>query len=123
MKLRIVRLIAGFAVVAFLVLGPALFAAADVVGTPDAVVAQEESPYTPPEINSADVPSWLEPLQPLARLPLWGQAAVLSAGVAGMFFVVPMVFRWVWNLGPESDENRNGGEQQNQGSNGAHRAE
>jgi hypothetical protein len=39
--------------------------------------------------------------EPLAALPLWGQAAVLSAGVAGMFFVVPMVFRWVWSLGPD----------------------
>jgi hypothetical protein len=47
----------------------------------------------------------------LARLPLWGQAAVLSAGVAGMFFVVPMVFRWVWSLGPESEEEDEGGDQ------------
>ena len=105
MNFRTIRLMAGLAVVVFLVLGPALFAAADVV-SPDAVVAQEESPYTPPEINSADVPSWLEPLQPLARLPLWGQAAVLSAGVAGMFFVVPMVFKWVWNLGDDPTERK-----------------
>jgi hypothetical protein len=105
MRLRMMRLMAGLAVVVFLVLAPALFAAAE-VETPDAVVAQEEAPYSPPEINSAEVPSWLEPLQPLARLPLWGQAAVLSAGVAGLFFVVPMAFRWVWNLGDDPTERK-----------------
>jgi hypothetical protein len=102
MRFRMLRFLAGVAVVAFLVLGPALIVAADTF----AVVAQEEAPYTPPEINSVDVPSWLEPLEPLARLPLWGQAAVLSAGVAGMFFVVPMVFRWVWNLGDDPTERK-----------------
>jgi hypothetical protein len=102
MRFRTLRFLAGVAVVAFLVLGPALFAAADVV-MPVAVVAQEEAPYTPPEINSVEMPSWLEPLEPLARLPLWGQAAFLSAVVAGMFFVVPMVFRWVWNLGDPTE--------------------
>lgn len=100
-----VRLLAGFAVVAFLVLGPALFAASD-ASAAAAVVAQEEAPYTPPEINSVDVPDWLQPLEPLARLPLWGQAAVLSAGVAGMFFVVPLVFRWVWSLGDDPTERK-----------------
>jgi hypothetical protein len=113
MRFRIVRLLAGFAVVAFLVLGPALFvSAADdgMAGDGRIVVAQEESPYTPPDINSVDMPSWLEPLEPLARLPLWGQAAVLSAGVAGMFFVIPMAFRWVWNLG-EDRQNGNGVEE------------
>jgi hypothetical protein len=109
MRFRIVRLLAGFAVVAFLVLGPALFVSAADDGVANQVVtAQEESPYTPPEFNSVEMPSWLEPLEPLARLPLWGQAAVLSAGVAGMFFVIPMVFRWVWNLGEDPTE-RNGG--------------
>jgi hypothetical protein len=101
--------LAGFAVVAFLLLGPALFVSADEGGVADQVVtAQEEAPYTPPEFNSVDMPSWLAPLEPLARLPLWGQAAVLSAGVAGMFFVLPMVFKWVWNLGEDPTE-RNGG--------------
>jgi len=105
MRFRMVRLMAGFVVVAFLVLGPALLATADAVpATP--IVAQEESPYTPPEIDSVDVPGWLEPLEPLARLPLWGQAAVLSAAVAGMFFVVPMIFKWVWNLGSNPEERK-----------------
>jgi len=107
MRFRIVRLLMGFAVVAFLLLGPALFVSADDGGAGDgrAVIAQEEAPYTPPEFNSVAVPDWLEPLEPLARLPLWGQAAVLSAGVAGAFFVLPMVFKWVWKLG----EDRQGG--------------
>jgi hypothetical protein len=104
MKFRIVRRLAGFAVVAFLVLGPALFAAAEAV--PATSIVAQEAPYTPPEINSVDVPDWLRPLEPLARLPLWGQAAVLSAGVAGLFFVVPMVFRWVWNLGGSPAERK-----------------
>lgn len=105
MRFRTMRLLAGFVAVAFLVLGPALFASAD-DGPNTAVVAQEDTPYTPPEFNSVEVPSWLEPLEPLARLPLWGQAAVLSAGVAGMFFVVPMAFRWVWNLGETPTERK-----------------
>jgi hypothetical protein len=99
------RLFAGVALVAFLVLGPTLLVAA--APDPSPVVAQEESPYTPPEIQEVDTPDWLAALEPLARLPLWGQAAVLSAGVAGMFFVVPIVFRWVWRLG-EDRQNGNG---------------
>lgn len=105
MRFRAIRLLFGFAVVAFLLLGPALFVSAD-DGPITAVVAQEDTPYTPPEFNSIDIPSWLEPLEPLAQLPLWGQAAVLSAGVAGMFFVVPMVFKWVWNLGEDPTERK-----------------
>jgi hypothetical protein len=107
MKIRIVRLLMGFAVMAFLLLGPALIVSAEdgVAGDGRAVIAQEEGAYIPPDINSVEVPGWLEPLEPLARLPLWGQAAVLSAGVAGMFFVLPMVFKWVWNLG---DDRQNG---------------
>ena len=109
MRFRIVRLLMGFALVAFLLLGPALFVSADDdISTADQVVtAQEEGTYIPPDINSVEMPGWLAPLEPLARLPLWGQAAVLSAGVAGMFFVLPMVFKWVWNLG-EDRQNGNG---------------
>lgn len=103
MRFRFARLLGAFAVVVFLLLGPGLIAIAATDSAP-VVAAQEDTPYTPPEINSVDVPSWLEPLEPLSRLPLWGQAAVLSAGVAGMFFVVPMVFRWVWNLGDDQTE-------------------
>jgi hypothetical protein len=67
------------------------------------VVAQE-TPYQAPDIEEREPPAWLKPLEPLAALPLWGQAAVLSAGVAGLFFVVPMVGRWVWRLGPGHEE-------------------
>lgn len=105
MRLRMARLLVGVALFALLLIGPALFASADEGGEPSGVVtAQEESPYTPPSFESVDVPSWMEPLEPLARLPLWGQAAVLSAGVAGMFFVLPMAFKWVWNLGEDPTE-------------------
>jgi len=69
-------------------------------------VVEDDSLETP-DVAALDVPEWLEPLEPLARLPLWGQAAVLSAGVAGMFFVLPMVFKWVWKLGEDSHLNPN----------------
>jgi hypothetical protein len=83
-----------FLAVLLLVPAAGAFAA---VAAPD-VVAQE-TPYEAPDIEEREPPGWLKPLEPLAALPLWGQAAVLSAGVAGMFFVVPAVFRWVWNIG------------------------
>jgi hypothetical protein len=88
-----------FLAVLLLVPAAGAFAA---VAAPD-VVAQE-TPYEAPDIEEREPPGWLKPLEPLAALPLWGQAAVLSAGVAGMFFVVPMVFRWVWRLGPDQDD-------------------
>lgn len=106
MRFRTIRLLIGFVFVAFLVIGVPLLASADTGSA--MVVAGEEAPYTPPEVASAEVPSWLQPLEPLARLPLWGQAAVLSAGVAGLFFVLPMVFKWVWFLGEDPTERENG---------------
>jgi hypothetical protein len=100
-RFRAIRLLVGLAAVILVLLGPAL-----IVSATEVVVATEESPYTPPEIDEVELPQWLQALEPLARLPLWGQAAVLSAGVAGMFFVVPMVFRWVWNLGEDREEEK-----------------
>ena len=93
-----VRSLVALAFVTTLVLLPAVAALAD-AGT---VIAQE-TPYEAPEIQEVEIPGWLRFFEPLAALPLWGQAAVLSAGVAGMFFVVPMVFRWVWSLGPDNE--------------------
>jgi hypothetical protein len=75
----------------------------------DSVVVAQETPYQTPDIDEIEPPGWLAFLEPLAALPLWGQAAVLSAGVAGMFFVVPMVFRWVWRLGPDQDDDEDDG--------------
>ena len=98
------RLLVGLGFVATLLLGPALGAVAQTHRV--SVVAQ--TPYEAPEIDEVDPPSWLAPLEPIAALPLWGQAAVLSAGVAGLFFVVPMVFRWVWKLGPDDDDEETG---------------
>jgi hypothetical protein len=107
MRLRRLQFLFGLALVAFFLLAPTVFALA---AAPPAVVAQEEAPYTPPDLDEAEVPSWLEPLQPLARLPLWGQAAVLSAGVAGLVFLVPMVARWVWRLGEGRESGSGRGE-------------
>ena len=103
--MRLARLVVGLTFVAMVVFAPALVAAADA-----GVVVAQETPYEAPEIQEVETPGWLRMFEPLARLPLWGQAAVLSAGVAGMFFVVPMVFRWVWSLGPESGSDEEGGE-------------
>jgi hypothetical protein len=93
------RALIGLCFVATMLLGPALGA----VAASGNVVAQE-TPYQAPDIEEREPPAWLKPLEPLAALPLWGQAAVLSAGVAGLFFVIPMVGRWVWRLGPGHEE-------------------
>jgi hypothetical protein len=90
------RLLVGLGFVAALLLGPALGAFAFAGGT--SLVAQE-TPYETPDIDEIEPPGWLDFLEPIAALPLWGQAAVLSAGVAGLVFVIPMVGRWVWKLG------------------------
>jgi hypothetical protein len=103
-KYRVARSLTGLLFLSALLLGPALGVFAAVEGNP---VAQE-TPYQAPEFNEIDPPSWLEPLQPLARLPVWGQAAGLSAGVAGMFFVVPMVGKWVWKLGENGRHEESG---------------
>ena len=52
----------------------------------------------PGSVEAPDIPSWLRPVSALANLPLWGLAAVLSAGVAALFFVIPLIGRWLWNL-------------------------
>jgi len=75
-----------------------------VIGLAFKSVGETSEITDPPAIFSVDLPSWLAPLEPLARLPLWGQAAVVSAGVAGFLLVVPMVFRWVWKLGESAKE-------------------
>ena len=100
-QIRKLRLLVALGFVATLLLGPALGAVADMV------VAQ--TPYEAPEIDEVDPPGWLAFFEPLAALPLWGQAAVLSAGVAGLFFVIPMVGRWVWRLGEGDDDDEDGG--------------
>ena len=96
---RKVRSLVVLAFVTALVLVPAAGALAD-----GGMVVAQETPYQAPDIEEREPPAWLKPLEPLARLPLWGQAAVLSAGVAGLFFVVPMVGRWVWKLGPGHED-------------------
>jgi len=93
----VVRALVGLAFIATLLLAPAVGALADTADGADLLA--QENPYQTPDIQEVETPSWLRPLEPLARLPLWGQAAVLSAGVAGLFLVVPMVGKWMWKLG------------------------
>jgi hypothetical protein len=52
----------------------------------------------PGPFDAVEVPTWLQPFAPITRLPLWGQALVLSAGVAGLFFLGPLAARWLWQL-------------------------
>lgn len=49
------------------------------------------------------MPGWLEWLEPLAVLPLWAQAAILSGTVALVMFIGPLFFRWIWKLGGENE--------------------
>lgn len=107
-RVRILRIAAVCLISLFLVLAVQTLAQAqvDAEATP---VAQEESPYQPPTIE-ADTPSWLEPFNPLAQLPVWSQAALLSAGVAAGVFVVPTAGRWVWRTVQRGRFGREAGE-------------
>lgn len=73
--------------------------------TTEDVVAQvnQVTPYEPPEFVEVDLPGWAEPFEPLAQLPLWAQAALVSAAIAGLFFVIPIVSRWMWKLGENAE--------------------
>lgn len=78
----------------------------------DAVVtAQEQTPYQAPELAEVDLPGWAEPFEPLARLPLWAQAALVSAAVAGLAFVVPVASRLIWSFDEDSEPNGRGPDQ------------
>jgi len=55
-----------------------------------------EEIFGPISEEAPSIPS--RPVSGLASLPMWGQTAVLSAGVAALFFAIPLVARWVWSL-------------------------
>jgi len=93
-RVRILRIAAVCLISLFLVLAVQTLAQAQ-VGAEATPVAQEDSPYQPPIVET-NTPSWLEPFDPLAQLPVWSQAALLSASVAAGVFVVPTAGRWVW---------------------------
>lgn len=62
------------------------------ISTPVAQV----SPYQPPPLTGGDGPSWFSPSSVFSQLPLWAQAAVVSAAVTILFFVLTAVVRWTW---------------------------
>lgn len=70
----------------------------------NAVVTAQTGPYDPPEFVEVDLPGWAQPFEPLARLPLWAQAALVSAAVAGLVFIVPIGSRWVLSLGEDAEQ-------------------
>lgn len=82
---------------------PAMAAMAATTGD-DGVVTAQTGPYDAPEFVEVDLPGWATPFEPLARLPLWAQAALVSAAVAGLVFVVPIASRWVWSLGEDAEQ-------------------
>lgn len=65
------------------------------------IVAQL-SPYDPPEILGTSIEA---SEGPFARLPLWAQAALVSAVGVGTFFFVPTIARRIWGTfaGPDGD--------------------
>ena len=62
------------------------------------VVVAQESPYQPPELTRIDLPSWAVPFEPVARLPLWAQAALASAVLVSAFLIVRVIAHWAWGL-------------------------
>ena len=65
------------------------------------IIAQQ-SPYEPP-LTEIDLLPWAEPL---ASLPIWAQAAFLSAVSVSAFFFVPSVTRRIWGMfaGPDGED-------------------
>lgn len=59
------------------------------------LVLAQETPTELPEAET-ETPGWLEPLAPLAGLPIWAQAAVLAVVLAAVGFVVVVVIRAIW---------------------------
>lgn len=101
-----VGLLLGTAVLAVVGLIPARSAAADT--TPDSVIlgaqaqADDLAPIQPPDTATVDPPSWAKPFTVLDQLPLWALTALVAGAIAGLSLVVPMVMRWLWNLGAGS---------------------
>ena len=60
------------------------------------VVVAQVSPYQPPELTNVVLPSWVVPIEPIARLPLWTQAALASAVLVSAFFVLRVISQWAW---------------------------
>jgi hypothetical protein len=63
----------------------------------------QPSPYQPPDLTEVDLPSWVAPFAPIASLPLWAQAALVSAVIAGLIFVVPIISRWLLRIGQDAE--------------------
>ncbi|MGB8361547.1 MAG: hypothetical protein WCE80_09120 [Acidimicrobiia bacterium] len=80
-----------FALVTLLVMVAPLSAMAGI----SAPVAQV-SPYQSPPLTGGDGPSWFSPSSVFSQLPLWAQAAAVSAAVTISFFALTAVVRWTW---------------------------
>ena len=51
------------------------------------IVVAQVSPYQPQQLTNVILPSWAEPFEPLASLPLWAQATLTSAVLVGAFLL------------------------------------
>jgi hypothetical protein len=75
---------------------------------PAAGAQVQPAPYQPPELIEVDLPSWVAPFAPIAALPLWAQAALVSAVIAGLIFIVPILSRWLLRLGQDAEKSIGG---------------
>lgn len=86
-----------FLATVFLAFAPTAGAQVDSSGEQSTVAQEEDSPYSA-LLTEVEPPGWLQALGPLAELPVWASAAVISAAIAGFAFVVPITVRWLWSL-------------------------
>ena len=98
MKDSLVRRILTIAALVSVVLGMTLIwsEAAKAMSNDASAVLAQVSPYQPQQLTNVNLPSWAEPFEPVASLPLWAQAALTSALLVGAFFAVSAISRWVW---------------------------
>jgi hypothetical protein len=66
---------------------------------PTTLKLPSEGLVSSPSEEAVNIPT--RPVSALARWPLWSKAAVLSAAVAALIFVIPLVARWVWRPSEE----------------------
>lgn len=94
-RAAVLLLVAIVALILLLTVGssPAEAAAHDV-----SVPMAQVSPYQLPQVPGGNTPAGLDLFAPFSRLPLWAQAAIVSAVTTAAFFAVAAVVRWVWRL-------------------------
>lgn len=96
----------GRRVAAFLVVALAALALLLTLGSSSAgavthdvtVVVAQVSPYQPPPLTGGGGSSGISLFSVFGRLPLWAQAAIVSAATTVAFFILAAFVRWTWRL-------------------------